>query len=170
MKYLKHVLLAIERLDYVRFEYAAMLAILLEDGGTASPRDLARLFRSFGTPLEPEARKALGLHPNALLTEEALAALTDLGRQDPIHALETTLEAASWSYARESVVATGARVGGAKFCVEGKFGECRGCRRLNNQVVTKDFLTAIPPIDCTREACALGLKPYVEPSRPLVKG
>ena len=70
----------------------------------------------------------------------------------------------------ESVVATGARVGGAKFCVEGKFGECRGCRRLNNQVVTKDFLTAIPPIDCTREACALGLKPYVEPSRPLVKG
>ena len=42
MKYLKHVLLAIERLDYVRFEYAAMLAILLEDGGTASPRDLAR--------------------------------------------------------------------------------------------------------------------------------
>lgn len=168
MKYLKHVLLAIERLDYVRFEYAAMLAILLEDGGTASPRDLARLFRSFGTPLEPEARKALGLHPNALLTEEALAALTDLGRQDPIHALETTLEAASWSYARESVVATGARVGGAKFCVEGKFGECRGCRRLNNQVVTKDFLTAIPPIDCTREACALGLKPYQEPKRVVV--
>lgn len=170
MKYLKHILSAIERLDYVRYEYATMLAILLEDGGTATPRDLARLFRSFGTPLTPDARKALGLHPNALLTEEALAALTDLGRQDPIHALETTLQAAAWSYARESVVQAGARVGGGKFCVQGKFGECRGCRRLNGQVVTKDFLDVIPPIDCTREACALGLKPYTEPERGLVEG
>ncbi len=170
MKYLKHILSAIERLDYVRYEYATMLAILLEDGGSATPRDLARLFRSFGTPLGPEERKALGLHPNALLTEEALAALTDLGRQDPIHALETTLQAASWSFARESIVQAGARVGGGKFCVEGKFGECRGCRRLNGQIVTKDFLDAIPPIDCTREACALGLKPHTEPERKLVEG
>ena len=168
MKYLKHILSAIERLDYVRYEYATMLAVLLEDGGTASPRDLARLFRSFGTPLSPEVRKALGLHPNALFTKEALAALTDLGRQDPIHALETTLEAAAWSHARESVVQAGTRAGGGKFCVEGKFGECRGCRRLNAQVVTKDFLNSIPPIDCTREACALGLRPYTE--RRLVEG
>lgn len=170
MQYLKHVLSAIDRLGYVRFEYATMLAILLEDGGTATPRDLARLFRSFGTPLDPDERKALGLHPNALLTREALAALTELGRQDPIHALETTLEAASSSHSRASVVAAGTRLGGGKFCVTGKFGECRGCRRLNGQVVTKDFLDAIPPIDCTREACALGLKPYDERERGLVRG
>ena len=168
MKYLKHILSAIERLDYVRYEYATMFAVLLEDGANAQPRDLARLFRSFGTPLSPDARKALGLHPNALLTEEALAALTDLGRQDPIHALETTLQAAAWSYTRENAVAAGARVGGGKFCVEGKFGDCRGCRRLNGQIVTKDFLDSIPPIDCTREACALGLKPHEEPKRVVV--
>src|SRR5690606_37342783 len=89
VQYLEHVLSAIERLAYVRFEYATMLAILLEDGGTATPRDLARLFRSCGTPLDPETRKAMGLHTNALLTREALAALTELGRQDPIQALET---------------------------------------------------------------------------------
>jgi hypothetical protein len=168
VKYLKHILSAIERLDYVRYEYATMFAVLLEDGANAQPRDLARLFRSFGTPLSPDARKALGLHPNALLTEEALAALTDLGRQDPIHALETTLQAAAWSYTRENAVAAGARVGGGKFCVEGKFGDCRGCRRLNGQIVTKDFLDSIPPIDCTREACALGLKPHEEPKRVVV--
>lgn len=170
MDYLKHVLSAIDRLGYVRVEFASMLAILLEDGGAAAPRDLARLFRSFGTPLGPEERKALGLHPNALLTHEALAALTDLGRQDPIHAFETTLQAAAWSCARETVVVEGARVGGGKFAVEGKFGDCRGCRRLNNQLVTKDFLDSIPPIDCTREACALGLRAHTELSRMVVRG
>lgn len=164
VKYLKHVLSAIDRLGYVRQEYATMLAILLEDGGAATPRDLARLFRSFGTPLNPEERKALGLHPNALMTCEALAALTDLGRHDPIHAFEATLQAASWSYDRASVTA-----GGGKFMVEGKFGDCRGCRRLNGQIVTRDFLAAIPPIDCIHEACALALKPQSERIRRLVE-
>jgi hypothetical protein len=160
-RYLPHVERSIERLGFVKPDYAKPLALLLEQYEGTHPHQVARKFRQTGRPLSPEAKREHGIR--CQVTTEALDALTQRGLADPMRALEHTLLDASFSYFRSRAVADGNSAGYDSFKINGMFSEeCGGCKRLDSQTVNGSALDALPPPDCAREACAIGLTLHID--------
>lgn len=163
MRYLDHVEASIDRLGYLKPEYAPALAILMEENQGEHPRQMARRFRQTGTPLPVEGKRALGMRANAEMSVECAAALTERGLSSPIAGIELTVLDASFRYFRARSIAAARQAGYDSFRVDGIFAaECQGCARLHGQKVTGDFAAEIPPVDCDREACAIGLHLHID--------
>lgn len=158
MRYLSHIEKSISRLGYVKPEYAPTLAIIMEEHEGQHPHQIARLFRQHGQPLPAEIKRQLGIRTNTDMTAEAVDALTQRGLSEPIKGLEYTLLDASFGYFRERSVTQARDAGYDRFKISGMFaGECVGCARMNGQIATGDILADLPPHDCERQACGLGL-------------
>lgn len=159
MNYLPHIELSIKRLGYIKPEYAPILAKLMAAHAGEHPHTTARAFRKRGTQLDAQTKRDLGVNPRAQFSAEAMDALTQRGLSDPIHGIEVTLLDASFSAFRSLSVRKGLDAGHDRFRLDGQsfLTECAGCRRLNRQIVTSLALTEIPPTDCEREACSIGM-------------
>ncbi len=163
MRYLPHIEVAIRRLGYIKPEYAAALAVLMEDHEGLHPHQIARLFRQTGSQLPAETKRALGVRSNADMSAEAADALTQRGLASPLKGLDATLLDASFSYFRTRSVEDAARAGRDSFKVDGMFSaDCAGCRRLDGSKVTSVFLEQVPPSDCGREACGIGMRLHID--------
>jgi len=169
MRYLLHVEKAIARLGYVKPEYAHSLAILLEEFEGAHPQQVARHFRQHGTPLSAEEKRVLGFRANADLTAEAADALTLRGPLKPQKGLDVTLLDATFSYYRQRGVTAALAAGYDRFKIDGPF-DCDGCRRLNKTIVTSEYLAELPPPDCTRDACGIGMRLSIDYVGELLDG
>lgn len=164
MKYLPFVERSNARLGYVKPEYAPKLAILMEEHEGQHPHQIARVFRQTGTPLSKETKKQLGIRANAAMTGEALDALSQRGLSEPLKGLEVTLLDASFAYFRHRSVAsiTGSGIEEyATFRISRAWPDCAGCDRLDGAAIGPHELNTLPPDDCGREACALGVSPNV---------
>ncbi|WP_108462587.1 hypothetical protein [Devosia naphthalenivorans] len=169
MRYLPHIEKAISRLGYIKPEYAPALAILMEENEGHHPHKIGRLFRQIGIQLSAQSKRDLGIRANADMTVEAIDALTEKGRTAPLKGLEATLLDAQFSYFRERSVRSGLTSGRDRFKIDGMFTlECDGCRRLDGEIATSAFLSKLPPPDCQKEACAIGIQLNIDFIQELV--
>lgn len=161
-----HLSSAIQALGVVKPEAEGVLLPLLEECLVYGPRAVGTKLRKQGEQLARAEKKALGLRANAFLTREVLELLTELGRKDPIRAIECTLGRASFDFYRHRSVSGGRKAGFDAFRVMGAHNECRGCSRYGNgehHLHTGDeVLSGIPPSDCDREMCALAVNVHID--------
>lgn len=126
------------------------------------PKAVGTSFRKSGTQLDRDAKRAMGLRANVSMSQEALALMTEAGRQRPLDAIETTLLRAALSMLRYRAVASARAHGHDTFTASGAFKDCPGCSRFchgSERLYSGDeILSLIPPSDCAREACAVSVQ------------
>jgi hypothetical protein len=154
-RYRKHVAAAIERLGYIKPEYADALSELIAQNEDAHPHQIARLFRKSGTQLQKDTKRALGIRANAEMSREAAGALTQRGLSSPLKGLDATLLAAVFSCLREQTAQRHPATGHCRLEAGPTFLDCAGCQRLNGQPVSQELKDGTPPPDCEKEACSL---------------
>lgn len=165
MKFLPHVERSIQRHGYIKPEYATDLAIMMEELEGSHPHKIARAFRQRGTPLPKETKKLLGIRSNADMTAEAMDALTQKGLSEPMKGFEITLLDASFDYFRHGAAKSLAGTEVEKYAtyhINRAWPDCAGCLRLDGTEIDPNNLGTLPPPDCARDTCAIGITPRVD--------
>lgn len=157
MIFLDHIIEAIERLGYIKSEYAYTLAIFLEAQQGAHPRSIAREYRKQGEQLTADEKQALGIRASAFYSREALESLTDLGREKIIGAHDATLLYAMLKHYRQRTIREAAEAGIHRFIILAASMECSGCNRLRDTIISSNEAESLFPDDCNREVCALAI-------------
>ena len=167
--YADNVTEAIEVLGYVYDRFVDPLAALLPKCMAGEhPHAVARALRRDGTQIPPEAKRTLGLRANAFMSEEALAMMTDKGRQNPLCAIESTLLRATFRAIRFANIQRvrdlpqelGQPVAAR---LRGVFPDCEGCKHLDLRISDPDKIDAAFPIPgCNRDACAVTVEIEVD--------
>lgn len=160
--YLQHVLTAIMRRGYIRVAAADQIAGLLLDNPGLHPHAIARQFRKSGRLLDRTELKAAGLRGNAIMSHEAMAALTGKGEASPIVALDGVFLDASFNFLRQRGVEAARAAGYDTFKIDAVAPGCPGCRRLHGESVSGAYLPKLPPEDCARGGCMAMLVLHVD--------
>ena len=151
---------AIAGLGYIRPEFDAALAIMLEANEGLHPREIARKYRKNGEQLSANEKRALGLRSNAFLSREALESLTKKGRSNIKDAHTTTLLRAMFGFFRARMIADAKKADIHQFKVLSGPRGCPACDRLEGQLISANEAAFLPPPDCAREACSITLFPW----------
>jgi hypothetical protein len=156
-RFLKHVQASIQRLGFIKPEYAGVISRMMDVYEGEHPRQIARRFRQIGDQLPREDKRAMGIRVNADMTVQAANALTQRGLSEPLKGLENTILDASIALFRERTAQQNPPA--HTHCwleVSPIFSDCSGCNRMKGARVTAEVMASIPPTDCEREACSLG--------------
>ncbi len=155
-----HVGEAIEALDYIKPAYAPVLEALMPRCMVDHAYAVARAVRREGEQVSDDEKKGLGIKRNGFMSREALAMLTERGRQVPLQALENTLLRASFGCFRERHVAQLfelQRVSNKPVfaMIKGAVEGCSGCAHLDLRVPAAEAAAQFPIPGCGRDACAV---------------
>ena len=154
---------AIRSLGYVKADAAPKLCELIASDPHASDKSISTAYRKSGTQLSAEGKKALGLRANAFMTEEALADLTEKGRECALIAHEATMRRAAFALKHAENMAKEKSLGVTKWeAVAPATDQCPGCKRLDGQVMCADDISPTGPHDCSRDACAIIYTPIID--------
>jgi hypothetical protein len=160
MIYLPYVQESIRGLGYIKPEFDAALAIMLEANEGQNPNEIARRYRKYGDQLSADEKRALGLRSNAFFSREALQSLTEKGRRNLKNAHGITLMRAMFRFFRDRTIADANAADIHQFQVSRSHAGCPACDRLNGKLISSNEAAIFPPPDCAREACSAFLMPY----------
>ncbi|WP_292038620.1 MULTISPECIES: hypothetical protein [unclassified Brevundimonas] len=161
-KYKPHVSAAIQRLGYVSAEAIDVIAELLWESQGMHPHAVARLFRSKGRLLDKAELRAVGLRANTIMSHEAMATLTDKGREKPIAALDGIFLDAAFNFIRQRGVERFQEAGYDTFKVDAVAPDCPACKRLHGLEVNGAYIQHLPPKDCSRDGCMAMLAGHID--------
>lgn len=147
---------AISRLGLVNEKARPALINMLHDDQGQHPRSLCTAYRKAGAQISKEELKAIGLRANAYMSREALAEITDAGREKPLEAHVDTLLRAYFTYARwrtfqsaEVAVKQGAvKREALLFKYDMLQPVCECCAKLNGEPTTPETAHIVPPETC----------------------
>lgn len=146
---------AIQSLGYVKPEAASKLCELITRDETLSYSSVSTAYRKEGPQISADEKKALGIRANAFMSKEALADLTEKGRNNPLSAHEITMRRAAFAHGRVREITKAQEAGVSSWKAISVPGECPGCLRLSDTKLCAEEISPIGPPDCAREACAI---------------
>lgn len=149
---------AVRSLGYLKASFLPTLLPLIDLCGGHHPRQVATTYRKMGDQISKEEKRALGMRANAFMSRDMLDALTDRGRANAVEALTSTLTRAFFTRSRLASLRLGEDIPYSSWHYAAMFSGCEGCQRLNKVLAVREPNSALPPVDCFRDGCAIMIR------------